>query len=552
MAALRYRDELNKVGYLQKPTGSDDYHQILDMVDRHDLLKLYGLVVKYYENHHVAGAGLVLWGDLQVLMDSQVGGKGSLVWNHQSHWQIRSWRLYTLSNVHVLETVSGEVLYMFSDVSYPLSVKLMERMLTHKLEIEKDVVGNDMTTAEQLIRFIKHQLAATQSKRYHDRTSTSTNVEDEPLGGSFHASPQGQSSFPAEVHSLETELKATQAAIYGCGGKVREQDVDLELYIGMANAVVTVGFTKFSGVALIPAAEPFMLGLVLQLLLPSHLSEIARKGKGVSVGRTYSNSTYKDFKQLEEQDVSDFKMTEAKKETARVLHLLQGLVAFWSISKEIRKLSPEQLQEEFDKIQRAVAFTRGLKRDGSPMSSASSKKLKTGDVEVDTRDNSRKYFTSLREILHLVTRADLMTIYGRVMTFYQDKKAEGVGLVLWGDLQILMDSPEVNDGISGLVIHMFVDKKYPFTINLNRKMLDHQLRFCHRNSGFMCSRQDSSRLDVAVKFIFQSSRYVVPTGRVVVPTGRYVVPAGKVIIIVSLGRLNLVPTGRILSLGKVK
>ncbi|GKE69640.1 hypothetical protein Tco_1527712, partial [Tanacetum coccineum] len=37
--------------------------------------------------------------------------------------------------------------------------------------------------------------------------------------------------------------------------------------------------------------------------------------------------------------------------------------------------------------------------------------------------------------------------------------------------------------------------------------------------------------------------YVVPTGRVVVPTGRYVVPAGKVIIIVSPGRLSLVPTG---------
>ncbi|GKE64034.1 hypothetical protein Tco_1518195, partial [Tanacetum coccineum] len=97
--------------------------------------------------------------------------------------------------------------------------------------------------------------------------------------------------------------------------------------------------------------------------------------------------------------------------------------------------------------------------------------------------------TSLREILHLVTRADLMTIYGRVMTFYQDKKAAGVGLVLWGDLKVLMDSPELNDGsdvwknqhtwriqswklysfssvhvletVSGLVLHMFVDKKYP-------------------------------------------------------------------------------------------
>ncbi|GKA32167.1 putative reverse transcriptase domain-containing protein [Tanacetum coccineum] len=49
-----------------------------------------------------------------------------------------------------------------------------------------------------------------------------------------------------------------------------------------------------------------------------------------------------------------------------------------------------------------------------------------------------------------------------------------------------------------------------------------------------------------------AASYVVPTGRVVVSTGRYVVPAGKVIIIVSPGRLSLVPTGRVLSPGRVK
>nr|GEZ32975.1 hypothetical protein [Tanacetum cinerariifolium] len=32
MAALRYKDEHNKVGYLLKPTGSDDYHQIIDFL----------------------------------------------------------------------------------------------------------------------------------------------------------------------------------------------------------------------------------------------------------------------------------------------------------------------------------------------------------------------------------------------------------------------------------------------------------------------------------------------------------------------------------------
>nr|GFB54188.1 hypothetical protein [Tanacetum cinerariifolium] len=32
MAALRYKDEHNKVGYLLKPIGSDDYHQIIDFL----------------------------------------------------------------------------------------------------------------------------------------------------------------------------------------------------------------------------------------------------------------------------------------------------------------------------------------------------------------------------------------------------------------------------------------------------------------------------------------------------------------------------------------
>ncbi|GKB21949.1 hypothetical protein Tco_0855872 [Tanacetum coccineum] len=121
--------------------------------------------IKVVSDEDSTDEALILWSSLagwEVLIDSQEGGKGSFVWNHQSLWQIRSWRLYTLSNVHVLETVSGEVLYMFADVSYPLSVKLMERMLKHKLEIDKDVVGNDMTTAEQLIRFIKNQIAAAQ------------------------------------------------------------------------------------------------------------------------------------------------------------------------------------------------------------------------------------------------------------------------------------------------------------------------------------------------------------------------------------------------------
>ncbi|GKC38084.1 putative ribonuclease H-like domain-containing protein [Tanacetum coccineum] len=60
------------------------------------------------------------------------------------------------------QTMAGIVLYMFVDVPYPLFVKLMERMLKHKLALARDVVGNDLTTTEQLIGFIKNQLAAAQ------------------------------------------------------------------------------------------------------------------------------------------------------------------------------------------------------------------------------------------------------------------------------------------------------------------------------------------------------------------------------------------------------
>ncbi|GKB68811.1 hypothetical protein Tco_0930223 [Tanacetum coccineum] len=109
--------------------------EILHLADRQDLLKLYGMVVKYYEDHPLIGAGMMLWGDLQEL------------------------ETISIFNVHVLETISGKVVYMFADRSYPLSVQLMKKMMTHKLEIEIDGVGNDMTYAEQLIQFIKNQIA---------------------------------------------------------------------------------------------------------------------------------------------------------------------------------------------------------------------------------------------------------------------------------------------------------------------------------------------------------------------------------------------------------
>ncbi|GJT52253.1 hypothetical protein Tco_0978410 [Tanacetum coccineum] len=74
-----------------------------------------------------------------------------------------------------------------------------------------------------------------------------------------------------------------------------------------------------------------------------------------------------------------------------------------------------------------------------------------------------------------------------------------------------------------------------------------------RLPGLHTARQDFMTKDLYGQALHHGDLwYVVPTGRVVVPTGRYIVPAGKVIIIVSTGRLSLVPTGRVLSPGRVK
>ncbi|GKC46465.1 hypothetical protein Tco_1064187, partial [Tanacetum coccineum] len=133
--------------------------EILYLVTRTDLMVIYGRVMTFYQDRKAMGVGLVLWGDLKVLIDSPEVNDGSDVWKNQHTWIIQSWRLYSSTGIHVLETVSGLVLHMFVDKRYPQSVNLIERMLDHQLEICRDTVGNELTTAVQLIAFLKKQIS---------------------------------------------------------------------------------------------------------------------------------------------------------------------------------------------------------------------------------------------------------------------------------------------------------------------------------------------------------------------------------------------------------
>ncbi|GJV06611.1 hypothetical protein Tco_1344267 [Tanacetum coccineum] len=142
--------------------------EILHLVTRADLMTIYGRVMTFYQDKQAEGVGLVLWGDLKVLIDSPEVNDGSDVWKNQNTWSIQSWKLYSYSGVHVLETVDGLVLHMFVDKKYPLSVNLIERMLDHQLEIYYDTVGNELTTAVQLIAFLKKQIFDSWRPKVHD------------------------------------------------------------------------------------------------------------------------------------------------------------------------------------------------------------------------------------------------------------------------------------------------------------------------------------------------------------------------------------------------
>ncbi|GJR07145.1 ribonuclease H-like domain-containing protein [Tanacetum coccineum] len=299
----------------------------------------------------------------------------------------------------------------------------------------------------------------------------------------------------------------------------------------------------------------------------------------------------------------------------------------WTMA-QVRKLSSEQLQEEFDKIQRAVtrrkslgarkkssteldltaddrSFIRVLSDDSDDSNDdddppifwpafAAWEVVPTGLGDVNAlyfMDKSSKYFTHLREILHLVDRKDLFKLYGMVVQYYEEHPLAGSGMILWGDLQVLFESHEGGTGagvwadqqqwvrknqqtwkiqswklysysgvhvlgtVSGLVVHMFFDKKYPLSVNLIERMLDHHLS---RNNGprldadFLVADSKFMKVAFGVGFkmiavpssgIVTTSRYVVPTGRVKVPAGRYVVPTGKDNVIVSAGRTKVIPAG---------
>nr|GEX43203.1 hypothetical protein [Tanacetum cinerariifolium] len=153
-------------------------------------------------------------------------------------------------------------------------------------------------------------------------------------------------------------------------------------------------------------------------------------------------------------------------------------------------------------------------------------------------DGSTKHFATLRQILHMVDRQDLMKLYGLVVQYYKHHPVAGVGLLFWGDLQVLFDSQ------AGERVLVFGKINICGKYEVGGYTLFQMFMFWKRFLSIAGSRfhEDFFNVAAVVSKYVAGSRYVVPTGRVIVPTGRYIVPTSRVI----------VATGRIVSPGKIQ
>ncbi|GKE44792.1 hypothetical protein Tco_1472076 [Tanacetum coccineum] len=125
-----------------------------------------------------------------------------------------------------------------------------------------------------------------------------------------------------------------------------------------------------------------------------------------------------------------------------------------------------------------------------------------GDYLVIYRANGNfRALNYLLEVLHIFGRQDLFHLYDLVMKQYLEVTLEGIKLILWGDLKIMMESSTGENAQSdfwnnkqnweiirwrlyeacrvyileledGTVIHMLVERRYPLSKHLLQRMLD--------------------------------------------------------------------------------
>ncbi|GJU25214.1 hypothetical protein Tco_1163835 [Tanacetum coccineum] len=134
--------------------GSTKFYKIftamIDDFNRQDVLDLYRLVKERFKTTSPKGYDRLLLGDLITLFEPS---KEDEIWKAQQDYTLISWRLYDSCGVHVLLMDTVITIHMMVEKKYPLTPKIISRMLSGKLEVDREC-----KMAYELLRFTTSQL----------------------------------------------------------------------------------------------------------------------------------------------------------------------------------------------------------------------------------------------------------------------------------------------------------------------------------------------------------------------------------------------------------
>ncbi|GJY90410.1 hypothetical protein Tco_0505606 [Tanacetum coccineum] len=319
---------------------------------------------------------------------------------------------------------------------------------------------------------------------------TSTNMEDATLGGSFHTTPPrsipvppvGPTSGGAEDLATLTALSSLVSELVR---KEEEQDVDPLIKLAKA-AATSDAHVDVSPGADIPPSPPLPTGMSAGVSSGVSTGLVRKLQKIIEEEHADFGKT--ESRDASEKETGSALNLLKEEELFAGTKSTSIYTTGWTM-KHVKSLSDEQLKSEFEKIRTAVAdrqsqnIRRTLKRAGEALEhdghtyGTRRKSLETRkksstilDLDADDRsfirvlsdddsddaddpvifwsafttwevvptplgdinalymmDRSSKYFTHLREILHLVDRQDLLKLYGMVVKYYEDHPLAGAG-----------------------------------------------------------------------------------------------------------------------------
>ncbi|GKA02011.1 hypothetical protein Tco_0674676 [Tanacetum coccineum] len=87
-------------------------------------------------------------------------------------------------------------------------------------------------------------------------------------------------------------------------------------------------------------------------------------------------------------------------------------------------------------------------------------------------DGSSRWIKTFSEMIKLFDRMDLVEIHSLVMKRFATTILEGIDLLLWGDLRIIVYVLRLEDGTE---INMLAERRYPLTKDTLDRMLDLRL-----------------------------------------------------------------------------